>query len=71
MEAIITAFVLLVYLIFIAVAFVGGYFIGKRKRPTETKILPTEAERKQEEREKKELENFINYRGDKQENISV
>lgn len=71
MEAIITAFVLLIYLVFIALAFVGGYFIGKRKRPTEAKISPSEEDKKNEEREKKELENFFNYRGDKQENISV
>lgn len=71
MEAIITAFVLLIYLVFIALAFVGGYLIGKRKRPIEAKISPSEDDKKNEERTKKELENFFNYRGDKQEDISV
>lgn len=71
MEAIVTAFVLFIYLILCGISFAGGFYLGKKKRPEPKQNEPTSEEIRQMKRQQKELENFINYRGDRQEDISV
>lgn len=70
MEAIITAFVLLIYLILCGISFVGGFYLGKKKRPESTTNEPSAEEKRQIERSRREFENFMNYNGRPQDVIN-
>ena len=66
MEAIITAFILFVYLIIGVFLFAGGFYLGRKKRPSIERKEPTEEEKKAE----REFENFMTYSGVPQEAIN-
>ena len=70
MEGIITAFVLLVYLILLGISFVGGFYLGKKKRPKPKIAEPSAEEQRQIERNRKEFEYFMSYDGRPQDAIS-
>jgi hypothetical protein len=70
MEAIITAFVLLIYLILCGISFVGGFYLGMKERPEPIPNEPSEEEKRQIERSRREFENFMNYNGRPQDVIN-
>ncbi len=70
MEAILTAFVLFIFLILCGISFAGGYYLGLKKRPADHKRELTAEELTQTRKIKKEYENFMSYSGDKQEDIN-
>lgn len=69
MQAIITAFVLFIFHFLCAASFVGGYLVGKRKRPAKAQNEPTEEEKRAIERARKEFKNLMNYNGTPQNEI--
>ena len=64
------AFCLFAYLIICGISFAGGFYLGKKKRPEPRVSEPSEEDKRQIERNRKEFENFMNYNGRPQDAIS-
>lgn len=68
--AVIIVLFLIVWIVTVALAFVGGFlYKGKKKHLTEPK-KPTEADIRKAKRMQKEVENFMTYNGIPQEAIN-
>lgn len=64
------AFCLFAYLIICAISFVGGFYLGKKKKPQPIQNEPSEEEKRKIERNRREFENFMNYNGRPQDVIN-
>ena len=70
MEIVLTAFVLLLFEILCGISFLGGFYLGKKKRPTEGRKEPTKEEIAEIEKARREFENFMSYTGQPQNDIN-
>lgn len=67
--AVIIVLFLIVWVVTVAIAFVGGLLYKGRKKPPAEPKKPTEAEIRKAKRMQKEVENFMTYDGTEQEAI--